>query len=181
MNLIEYLPQFLREFAEYKVLFDSLDIEVQDLKDGIMYAVDQASIMNCDEERVKEWESFLRIDAQGDLYQRKLYIVATLTTVGKLNKKKIEDIVNIYTNGGGCIVKFEESTIKVQVKPPNGGEIFLFPDIERTLDKMKPAHLALLVTRFYSKYSDIKTDFADYQAIKDRFDTYNQVFAYIKE
>ena len=148
MKLITYLPLFLRDFEEYKVLFDSLDIEVQNLNDGIMYAIDQASILNCDEDRVKEWESFLHITAQGDLYQRKLYIIATLTTVGKLNKRKIEDIVNIYTNGGGCTVEFSESTIKIQVKPPNGGEIFLFPDIERTIEKMKPAHLALRLHAF---------------------------------
>lgn len=179
MKLITYLPQFLQEIAEYKVLFDSLDIEVEKLKNGVMYAIDQASIMNCDENRAQEWENFLRITPQGDLYQRKLYIVATLTTVGKLNKTKIESIVNIYTNGGGAEVTFEESTIKVLVKPPAGGEIFRFDDIERTLEKMKPAHLALTVTRFYSRYPDIAEKFATYQALKDGFEDYEALKNYV--
>jgi Uncharacterized protein conserved in bacteria (DUF2313). len=173
--LIEYIPNFLRDIEEYIVLFNSLDITVEHLSDGIYYAIDQASILNCNEQRIKEWESFLKITPVGNLYQRRLYIIATLTTVGKLNKAKIEEIVNIYTNGGGAIISFHNSTIYIKVKPPDNGEVFLFPDIERTLNIMKPAHLLLSVTRYYATIGMIEDSFDKVSDVEAYFNTINDV------
>lgn len=179
--LVNYLPEFLKVVEDYKQVLNSLDIEIKYLDDTIEYIINQASILKANEKRVEEWEAFLKISKQGDLYQRKLYIIASLTTVGKLNKTKIEEIVNIYTKGGGAIVEFRNSTIIVKVKPPEGNEDFLFPDIERTLGKMKPAHLGLSVIRYYCFWRDIKTDFNTWQEIKERFNTWQNVKNYVKE
>lgn len=173
--LINYLPLFLQEVEDYKQLLDSLDTEVKILNDGVEYTLNQANILTADEYRISEWEDFLQIQKQGDLYQRKLYIIATLTTVGKLNKTKIEDIVNIYTNGGGAIVEFRDSTIHVKVKPPAGSEDFLFPDIERTLNVMKPAHLGLVVTRYYTRWLDIKDKFTTWGELREKELTWRDV------
>lgn len=165
--LVNYLPEFLKNIEDYSQLLNSLDIEIKNLNDGIEYIVKEASILNADESRVEEWEEFLRISKQGTLQQRKKYIIATLTTVGKLNKTKIEEIVNIYTNGGGCIVEFRNSTIIVKVQPPEGNEDVLFPDIDRTLNIMKPAHLGLSVIRYYTIWSEIKDSFSSWEDLKD--------------
>lgn len=177
--LINYLPEFLRSIEDFKELFASLDIEIKYLNDGIDYIINQSNIMKADEKRIEEWEQFLKIDKQGDLHQRKLYIIATLTSVGKLNKSKIEEIVNIYTKGGGADVEFVNSTIIVKVKPPKGNEDFLFPDIERTLEKMKPAHLGLTVIRYYCLWSDIYEDFDTWNDVLQNFETWLDVKNYI--
>lgn len=176
--LIQYLPNFLQEIKDFKEIFSSLDIEMEIVNNYIEYIVKQSSILNADEDRVAEWENFLRISKKGDLHQRKLYIIATLTTIGKLNKTKIEEIVNIYTGGGGAIVQFNDSTIIVKVKPPEGVEDFRFPDIERTLNIMKPAHLGLVVTRYYALWSDVNTRFSTWEDVKNRFDTWGSVRNY---
>lgn len=173
--LINYLPDFLKVIEDYKQLLSSLDVEINNLNGVMEYIVDQSSILKADEKRVSEWEGFLKISKQGDLYQRKLYIIATLTSVGKLNKTKIEEIVNIYTNGGGAIVEFKNSTIIVKVKPPSGSEDFLFPDIERTLNIMKPAHLGLSVIRYYITWGIVKEDFTTWQNLKDNIKTWQEL------
>lgn len=173
--LINYLPEFLKVIEDYKQLLNSLDIEVENLNDSINYIVDQSSILKADEERIEQWEEFLRISKQGDLYQRKKYIIATLTTVGKLNKTKIQEIVNIYTNGGGAIVEFRNSTIIVKVKPPEGNENYLFPDIERTLNVMKPAHLGLSVIRYYTIWLDVKDNFTSWRELKNTNKTWREI------
>lgn len=177
--LINYLPHFLRDIEDFKQLFESLDIEVKFLNDSIDYIINQSNILNANEERIAEWEEFLRISKQGDLNQRKTYIIAVLTTVGKLNKSKIEEIVNIYTNGGGADVVFSNSTIIVKVKPPQGNEDFLFPDIERTLINMKPAHLGLTVVRFYSQWGTIKQNFTTWGALKGFCKNWREVRNYV--
>lgn len=177
--LIKYLPEFLRSIDDFKELFKSLDIEIKYLNEGIEYIINQSNILKANEKRIEEWEQFLKIDKQGDLHQRKLFIIATLTSVGKLNKSKIEEIVNIYTKGGGADVEFTNSTIIVKVKPPKGNEDFLFPDIERTLEKMKPAHLGLVVVRFYSRWENIKDDFNTWEDVKENFINWSDVKNYL--
>lgn len=177
--LINYLPEFLRNIDDFKELFKSLDIEIKYLNEGIEYIINQSNILKANEKRIQEWEEFLKIDSQGDLLQRKKFIIATLTTVGKLNKSKIEEIVNIYTNGGGAEVEFSNSTIIVKVKPPKGNEDFLFPDIERTLEKMKPAHLGLIVIRDYVFWNDIYLDFDSWDSVFNNFETWKDVKNYI--
>lgn len=179
--LLKLIPLILQEVEEYQALFAALDVEVEALDDTIATSVAQSSIMEADEDRVTAWESFLSITAEGDLYQRKLYVIATLTSVGKLNKTKIEEIVNIYTTGAGAEVSFDNSVITVKVKPPSGNEDFLFPDIERTLTVLKPAHLGLVIIRFYSTYADIAADFASYGAVETAFATYTDLKNYIQE
>lgn len=173
--LINYLPTFLQDIEDYKELLNSLDSEVEILEEGYKSIIKQSSILKADEERIKQWEEFLKIEKQGDLFQRKKYIIATLTTVGKLNKTKIEEIVNIYTNGGGAEVEFTNSTIMIKVKPPKGNEDFLFPDIERTINKMKPAHLGLMVARGYMFWNTIKDKFNSWGYVKSNFKTWNDV------
>lgn len=178
--LISYIPKYLKEIEEYKVLFSSVDQEITQIYESIRYVIQQASIKDCDEQRVEEWEKFLQIQKQGNLYQRKQYIIATLTTIGKLNEKKIQDIVNIFTNGGSAIVSIENSVIVVRVKPPNNGEVFLFPDIERALYPMKPAHLGLSVTRYYSTIEMLEGDFPYIKDVENTFSLVKDVELWIK-
>lgn len=180
MSLLDLIPQDLREIREYKAIFDAFKIQFNEIDKRLSYILNQASIMGADESRTEQWESFLGIQKQGTLFQRKQFIIATLTSVGKLNEKKIEDIVNIYTNGGGCIVEVTSSAIIVKIKPPLESEQFLFPDVERTLERMKPAHLALSVIRFYSTWRDIRNDYVDWQTVKTSFPTWKDVKLYVK-
>ena len=160
--LIDYIPEFLKPLNEYKQIFNTEDIELLKLKYGIAFAISESIIMQSTEKRVEEWEQFLGIVKNGNLYQRKLYILATLVGHGKLNEEKIKSIVNTYTLGGGCVVKFEDSTIKVDVLPPNDGEIFIFSDIEKTLGRLKPAHIGLIVKRYYSTWGMVKDSYTSW-------------------
>lgn len=158
--LIDYIPEFLKPLNEYKQIFNTEDIELLRLKYGVAFAISESTIMQATEERVEEWEQFLSIIKNGNLYQRKLYILATLMGSGKLDEEKIKSVVGAYTLGGGCIVKFEDSTIKVDVLPPEDGEIFIFSDIEKTLGRLKPAHIGLIVKRYYSTWGMVKDSYA---------------------
>ena len=179
MKLIEYLPNFLKDIKDFKEIFNSLDVELNKIDNSFDYIINQASIMDADEKRIEQWEEFLRIEKQGNLYQRKLYIIATLTSVGKLNKTKIQDIVNIYTNGGGAEVEFKNSTIMIKVKPPMGTEDFRFDDIQRTIEVMKPAHLGLSIVRFYPFWQLIKDDFPTWGDVNKYFKNWGLVRQYV--
>lgn len=168
-NLIEYLPSFLQEVREFKALFDPIDKELNILYPIIENLFAEAVIMYCSEDRIKEWEKALKIVPLGTIDERRLYLKALLRGSGKLNEAKIKSMVDAFT-GGDAIVTLENSIITVKVLPPNNGEIYRFPDIERALKPLIPAHLGLSVVRFYSTWADIKSNFTDWNAIAESAD-----------
>ena len=168
-KLIRYIPDFLKEVKEFKVLFAAEDAEVDILYPTIESLYAEALIMSCSEERIREWEKALKIVPQGTLEERRFYIKGILNGTGKLNEGRIKTIVRAFT-GGEAIVTFSESAILVKILPPNNGEIFRFPDVERTLKPLIPAHLGLSVRRFYSTWNDIKTNYADWTSVSEAED-----------
>lgn len=160
----QYLPGTLKPFLDINELCETEDVEF-----GIMYPnvgslFSAATIQYCSEERLEEWERALKIQPSGTVEQRKMYMLATLRGQGKLTESKISNIVNAFT-GGDAITTLVDSNLVVKVLPPNNGEIFLFPDVERALSALIPAHLGLSVIRFYSTWDDIKTSFATWNDV----------------
>lgn len=168
-RLIRFLPEFLREVEEFKVLFAAEDFEVDILYPAIESIFAEAMIMYCSEERILQWEKALGIVPQGTLEERRYYIKGILSGIGKLNEAKIKAIVKAFT-GGGALVSFSNSVINVRVLPPDNGELFRFPDVERTLIPLMPAHLSLKVERFYSTWGDVKNNYSSWEAVKQSAD-----------
>lgn len=179
-DLMRYLPEFLRDVLEYQQIYGTEDPEFDLVETGIAGIFPEALIMDCSEERIIQWENALGITPQGTLEERRYYILGILNGGdGKLNEELIKKIVYSFT-GGDCIVTFADSVILVQIKPPNNGEVYRFPDIERSLKPKVPAHLGLTVERFYSTWGDIKNNFEDWTAVK-AMDDWAAVKNYIEE
>lgn len=158
-KLIEYLPPYLHDVVELQEVFPPIDDEIAILYPHIESIFDEAIIANCSEERIREWEHDLHIIPMGTIDERRYFIKAMLRGGGKLNEEKIKSVVNAFTDGGSARVSFEDSTIIVQVLPPNNGEVYRFPDVERALKPLIPAHLNLSVVRYYNTWDDIKQNF----------------------
>lgn len=168
-NLIRYLPHFMQEVREYQELFPPIDDEINILYPYIESIFAETIIMYCSEARIEEWERNLKIVPAGTLEERRLYIKAVLRGNGKLNEAKIKSIVDAFT-GGDATVTFENSTIIVKILPPNNGEIYRFPDVERALKPLIPAHLNLSVIRFYSTWKDIKNNYGSWNMVASATD-----------
>lgn len=168
-RLIEYLPEFLREVMEFKALFETEDYEVDILYPSIESIFAEVIIMYCSEERLSQWEEALNIIPKGTVDERRYYVKSVLRGSGKLNEEKIKSIVDAFT-GGEAIVTFGSSVITVKILPPNNGEVYRFPDVERALKPLVPAHLGLSVLRYYSTWADIKKNYADWNAVSQAED-----------
>ncbi|MBQ2776514.1 MAG: DUF2313 domain-containing protein [Peptococcaceae bacterium] len=178
-NLIDELPSYWHEVPEMQ----ELQRVIQKLFEGIETESDKilldAFIDTASEERISEWEKRLTITPTGTLEQRRLYLKAVIRGFGKLNEEKIKSIVNALT-GGDAIVTFEAGVITVRVLPPNNGEVYLFPDVERAIEPRKPAHLGLSVVRYYSTWDIIENRFATWDEIKAHFEDWEEVRNYIE-
>lgn len=174
-DLMRYVPHVYRKFDEFKPIMEAGDLELDLLYPAIESIFTDSIIMYCSEERLSEWEKALGIIPSGTVEERRYFLKAFMRGTGKLNEAKIKSIVEAFT-GGEAIVTFieKDSLIDVKVMPPNNGEVFRFPDVERALKPLIPAHLQLSVTRFYSTWGDIKNNFADWNDVM-QFKDWNEV------
>lgn len=177
-RLIGYLPDYWHKSEEMQEILESDGIEIERLLNKARSIYGDSFILTASESRVKEWEQDLKIIPTGTLEQRRLMILSVLRGAGKLNEPKIKKIVNAFT-GGDAIVTFADSTINVQVLPPNNGEVFLFPDIERSISPRKPAHIGLVVERFYSTWGDIKEQFSSWEDLLNSKADWKAVYNHI--
>lgn len=168
-NLIKYLPHFMQDVREYQELFSPIDDEINILYPYIESIFAEMIIMYCSEARIEEWERNLKIVPTGTLEERRLYIKAVLRGNGKLNEAKIKSIVNAFT-GSDALVTFYDSTIFVKVLSPSHGEIYRFPDVERALKPLIPAHLGLSVTRNYATWADVKNNYGSWENVASAAD-----------
>ena len=177
-RLIGYLPDSWHKSEEMQEILESDGIEIERLLNKARSIYGDSFILTASESRIKEWEQDLKIIPTGTLEQRRLMILSVLRGAGKLNEPKIKKIVNAFT-GGDAIVTFADSTINVQVLPPNNGEVFLFPDIERSISPRKPAHIGLVVERFYSTWGDIKEQFSSWEDLLNSKADWKAVYNHI--
>ena len=178
-RMMNYLPDYWHKSAEMQEILESDGIEIAQLLNKARSIYGDSFILTASESRIKEWEQDLKLVPTGTLEQRRLMVLSVLRGAGKLNEAKIKGIVNAFT-GGDSIVTFADSTINVQVMPPNNGEVFLFPDIERSINPRKPAHIGLVVERFYSTWGDINEQFDSWEDLRTAKADWKAVYNHIK-
>lgn len=179
-RMMDYLPPYWHPNLEMQQILQSEGFAIDTLLLELQRIYTDAYIMTASAERIAEWEEDLEIVPNGTLEQRRLFVLSKIRGFGKLNEHKIQNIVASFTAGGAAIVTFANSTINVKVLPPQNGETFLFPDIERTLKPMIPAHLGLVIERYYSTWQDIKDKFDDWQDVYDHNTSWNAVRNFIE-
>jgi hypothetical protein len=174
-HLIGYLPALYDGILEMEELLAAEDEQFSQLEPFLPRLVDESTISKADESRISEWEKLLQIVPTGTLAQRRMMVIATLRGQGKLNEQKIKEIVASFTGDENAEVKLENSRLKIRIYPPGNGEIFIFPDVERALSPLIPAHISLKAERWYCTWDDIKTRKADWQTVSADFADWHDI------
>lgn len=175
IKLIEYLPDFLQNITEFKVLFDAEGNEFDKLASNKERVINDMFLTTASNDAITRVENFVGIKGLGTLEQRKIYLISLFQKGKKLNEKKFNEITKTIS-GSNCIVTFftsEDSNnpepgnglIKVQVLSPDYSRDYRYKDIERALKPLIPAHIKLLVIRYFATWTDIYKNFTDWAAI----------------
>lgn len=175
VDLIQYIPKFLRKSSVFKVIFDSENTELDILHNEVNKASLNGFIRTASIERITKLETFLKIKGQGTLEQRRIYLLSLFQKGRKLNEGVIKEITNTIT-GSDCIVTLFGSDepnnpqpgyglLRVQVLSPDNTKDYRYADIERALKPLVPAHIKLLVVKYFATWGDIKGNYADWNAV----------------
>lgn len=188
-NIKEYLPYYYSDIEEFNIL---CEIENEEL-DNIRHEVDKLKsdrfISTYPPDMLEEVERFFGIKSIGSISQRKRYLKSLFQTGVKLNKSMIEGVVKSIT-GSDCITVFfgadelnnpEPGTgiIRVQVLSPDTTTDYRYEDIHRSLQLLVPAHLKLMVVKYFATWQDIKNDFDTWESVASLLSTWNDVKSYV--
>lgn len=175
VNLIEYLPDFMQDILEFQVLFDAENIEFDLVYNEINKIFLDSFIRTASIEKVTRLENFLRIKGEGTLDQRRTFLLALFQKGKKMNEGIIKEVANTIT-GSDCIVTFfgsdelnnpqpSFSLLQIQVLSPDNNKDYRYVDIARTLRPLVPAHIKLLVIKYFSTWEDVKNNYSDWNAV----------------
>lgn len=175
-----YYPEVIRTIEEFQAIIDSEYPEFGGLESGRDEVINDAYLPTMSEARISQWEQLLNIKAleNSTLDDRRDTIIARIRGTGKLNTELISSIVNAFT-GGSANSWVKDSTLYVEITPPPTNKQYRFENVESEINKRVPAHLGLNVSRNYSEWSQIKSDFATWGDVKNNFDTWNDVYLYV--
>lgn len=181
-RMLGYYPEVIKDIYDIQAVIDGEYPEFKLLNEEYIESVqNNAYLLTMDESRITQWEELLSLQVipGSTIEDRRDAVIARIRGNKKLNTESIQSIVSAFTNGK-AVSWFADSFIHVEIKPPQGNKQYVFKNVENELEKRKPAHLGLSVTRKYSTWDNIKMEFDSWDSVKDDFATWDDVFYYVK-
>ena len=181
-RMMGYLPPYWRHYPQMRAILKALGLEIDDLDKQKDVILTDAFILEMGESRIEEWERWLGLPPNGTLMDRRLAILEYFAVINKMTKESIKALVSQLYEGARAEVVFEDSTIKIEVKPlpENDKKEYDFSILYNQLYMRKPCHISLdNIKRFYCSWGDIKRGFNTWQALKDNRPTWNDVKLFI--
>ena len=172
---------FEDEIEEMKQILKSEAIEFDELHGVIQRVLVDAFITTATEERIAEWEKWLKLPPTGTLEERRMAVLRYFSVISKLNDQAIKTLVAQLYNGARAFSQFEDSEIKITVVPLP--ERFMDElDFSLLLDQLyyrKPCHIGASVERAYSTWQDINDNHETWGTVKSKFKNWEEVLMYI--
>lgn len=163
VNLMPYLPDYWHENLEMQQIMWMDDLELSEITENIELLPGLTFIGTEPTDLFHErWEKPLNISPQGDVATRKEYVLSLLRGTGKLNEKKIKNIVFAIT-GQDCEVDFSNSTLYIRIV--GEGSISQFNTIARVLAPNIPAHIGISINTYTNTWAGVNEDFANWYEV----------------
>ena len=160
-KLIEYLPEWLREFREIKELTDIEQSQTEDLWEALEKMWNNNFIESLDEQGCEHWERMLGISNKDTytLEERRLKILGIVTeqrpfTVISLEKTLAVICGNDESKGPNYSVKLDANnyvlTVRVALTSKN-----VLSDVAKLLDRVVPSNLLIDLSLLYNKNNQL--------------------------
>jgi hypothetical protein len=154
-NLIDYLPDFLKDVREYKaILTDAVQPEVVKLFEAIENAMNDQFIMDATETGVSRWEKMLKIAPKPDysLDDRRFSIFTRMNEQIPYTLKSLKQMLENLCGEDGYDVKVENFSVKVRIAL---GVQNRFKEVCTMLESVVPANMVIDVSLMYNQIHTI--------------------------
>lgn len=155
-ELIEYLPEFMREYREIKIICDKEQQQVEKIWEQCERIWDNQFIATADEETIKRWERMLKVNV-GDtwnLEDRRNKILSIITEQRPYTDEALDIMLkSIFGEENYQMEYINPLELLVSVSFESKNEIV---NVEKMLDRILPANLKWSVDIFHNKYLLLK-------------------------
>lgn len=155
-KLIEYLPEFMRDFREIKFLTDKQQEQAETLWVSLDRIWNNQFIETLDEEGCARWEKMLKIRNKDtyNLAERRNKILGKMAEQRPFTMRSLERALRTLCGTDGYSVELDAAAytlkIKIALKSKN-----MVSDIKLLVDKIVPANLIVDTALMYNQYSGL--------------------------
>ena len=143
-ELINYLPEYLREIREYKAILSAEQVIFEDGWACAEYALQESFILTATDYGLSRWEKMLKIEPRGDesLDERRFRILAMITSQLPYTYRQLENMLMSLCGAGKYRIELkpDEYSIKVSVEMTSKNNYQAVVDL---LGQVIPANLVL--------------------------------------
>ncbi len=155
--LIEHLPPFMRDFEEFKKLFDIEDSVLDELKDTYKRHEDNLWIQTADEYGIKRREKLIGIEKpEGDLEDRRKVVLSEWSSILPFNYETLNQWLLRYLDKDNYTIEIDFPNYKVTLML----SLFVMAKreyIKKSLRKKLPANMIIEVDIDYNRYLDFRS------------------------
>ncbi|MBQ8765395.1 MAG: DUF2313 domain-containing protein [Clostridia bacterium] len=158
-NLIEYLPEFLRELREYKaILTDGVQPEVAELFQAIEEALNNQFIQSANEYGVSRWEKMLGIAPKStySLDERKFTILTKMNEQLPYTTRSMEKRLASLCGEGNYSVGIDANNFTLNVGVALTAQNS-YKDVYAMLEKVVPANMVINLYLIYEQNKNWST------------------------
>jgi hypothetical protein len=152
-NLIDYLPEFLKEIREYKaILTDAVQPEVVKLFEAIENAMNDQFILDATENGVSRWEKMLKIvpKATHSLDDRKFTILTKINDQIPYTMTSLKQKLKALCGEDGYSVELDASKFTLKVRIALAAQN-AFESVCAMLEQVVPANMIIDISLLYNK------------------------------
>ena len=154
-EIINYYPEWLREFREIKVLSKKQQIQVEKLWKDLESVINNFFLDTLDDYGCKRWENILKLKVKdtATIEERRATIKGRHAEQRPFTRLKLENMLKAICgeNGSTLNVKPNEYMVKVYLRNRNE-----YNSVLSLLERVVPANMIIEVEKIYNTYADVK-------------------------
>ncbi len=156
INVLNYLPEFLTEFREFRELAAAENPELLSLWNTLEAVLNDQFIAASTENGIKRWETILEIFPKGSdtLDVRRFRILARLNAKLPYTKRTLEQQLAVLCGEAGYSVEVrnDEYTLKVRVELTAKGKL---DEVNSLLGSIVPANMIIDLSLLYNTHAKL--------------------------
>lgn len=153
VDLLSYIPDFLKEYEEMRILQQVILPEMQKLEDGTEELFDNQFILNSDVKSIKRYETMLNIQSLPDdtLTDRRFKVLSKWNRMIPYTKVTLREKLSVLCGEDGFILEINPEkviTVRVALKSKRS-----FYEVREMLEEFVPCNMIIDLDLLYNQHS----------------------------
>ncbi len=164
--MLEKMPSYYRKSRIVNELLDSIEAEFEVLRNEILLTENQFFVILADDEISRhEQDVGLTPDPSADIDTRRGRVLSKLRGTGTVTKTMMQNVAVSFVNGDIEIIEYPSAYCFAVKFTSRTGVPYNLSDIQKMIEEIKPAHLAVEYIFTYRLWQDVIDSLQDWETV----------------